>query len=159
MAQDAPDQAVTSTSVPSTTSILPVLKMLQPDTSSQLGEAIKRKVTAGKPLLERLGMRQLSLLEHLGMLIKKGRALETCDSTEMMMMTPLKVVSKQAQNYDDIHDPHYAWNWGTHGGGPPWGSQTNLSNKQKTQMLKAVYNFNPKNAIYSLNAQGDCPPF
>ncbi len=26
-------------------------------------------------------------------------------------------------------------------------------------MLKAVYNFNPKNAVHSLDAQGDCPPF
>ena len=26
-------------------------------------------------------------------------------------------------------------------------------------MLKAVYNFNPKNAICSLDAQGDCPAF
>src|SRR5258708_7369360 len=26
-------------------------------------------------------------------------------------------------------------------------------------MLKAVYNFNPKNTVHGLNAQGDCPPF
>src|SRR5258708_5227733 len=70
-----------------------------------------------------------------------------------------QIVSKQAQNYDDVHDPHYAWNWGMHGGGPPWGSRTDLSTKRKTQMLKAIYNFDPKNAVRSLDAQGDCPPF
>ncbi len=70
-----------------------------------------------------------------------------------------RVVSKRARNYDDVHDPHYAWNWGARGGEPPWGSRTGLSTERKTQMLKAVYNFDPKNAVCSLDAQGDCPPF
>ena len=35
----------------------------------------------------------------------------------------------------------------------------NLSTGQKMQMLKAIYNFDPKNAIHSLDAQGNCPPF
>ncbi len=62
-----------------------------PGKSSQLGEVIGKKVTTGKPLLERLGMRELTLLECLGMPIKKGAALQTCDRTGMMMTIPLKV--------------------------------------------------------------------
>src|SRR5258708_8761013 len=67
--------------------------------------------------------------------------------------------SKRARHYDDVHDQQYAWNWRMRGGGPPWGSRTDVSTERKTQMLKAVYNFDPKNAVRSLDAQGDCPPF
>src|SRR5258708_21823567 len=77
--------------IPSMTGILPVLKMPQPDVSSQLGKAVEREVTTGKPLLERLGMRQLSLLECLGMPIKKGRTLEACDGAGTMTTKPNKL--------------------------------------------------------------------
>src|SRR5258708_9290046 len=70
-----------------------------------------------------------------------------------------QVVLKWAHNYDDIHNAHYAWNWGAHGREPPWGSCTDLSMEQKTRMLKAVYNFDPKNTVHSLDAQAYCPPF
>src|SRR5260221_6510411 len=77
--------------MPSATGILPALKTPRPGESSQSGEVIEKKVTAGKPLLERLGMRELTLLECLGMLIRKGAMSRTCDGTGMTMMIPLEV--------------------------------------------------------------------
>src|SRR5258708_2594917 len=77
--------------MPSATGILPALKTPRPGESSQSGEVIEKKVTAGKPLLERLGMRELTLLERLGMPIRKGAMSRTCDGTGMTMTIPLEV--------------------------------------------------------------------
>src|SRR5258708_816488 len=77
--------------MPSATGILPALKMPWPGESSQSGEVVKKLVTTGKPLLERLGMRELTLLECLGMPIRKGATSRTCDGTRMTMTIPLEV--------------------------------------------------------------------
>src|SRR5258708_10332086 len=77
--------------MPSVTSILPALKTPRPGESLQSGEVVEKKVTAGKPLLERLGMRELTLLERLGMPIRKGTTSQTCDGTGMTMTIPLEV--------------------------------------------------------------------
>src|SRR5258706_6672186 len=64
--------------------------MPSPDMPLQLGKPIERKLAGGKPLLERLGMRQLSLLECLGVPVKKGEVSQICDEPGMMMMTQLE---------------------------------------------------------------------
>src|SRR5260370_25748276 len=67
--------------------------------------------------------------------------------------------SKWACNIDDIHDPHYTWNWGTGGGEAPWTHWADISNAKKTCVLCTVYNLDIKNMIHSLDAQGCAPAF
>src|SRR5260221_3330554 len=85
-----PKTSQTSSIMPSMIDTLLVLKMLLPDASLQSGKDIERKLAGGKPLLERLGMRQLSLLECLGVPIKKGEVSQICDKPRTMMMTQLE---------------------------------------------------------------------
>src|SRR5258707_9779209 len=85
-----PKTSQTSSVMPSVIDTLLVLKTLPPDVSLRLGKAIERKLARGKPLLERLGMRQLSLLECLGVPVKKGEVSQICDEPGMMMMTQLE---------------------------------------------------------------------
>ena len=66
---------------------------------------------------------------------------------------------KQARNIEDIHDPHYAWNWGVGGGEAPWSHRPDITNAEKTRVLRTVYNLDIKNAIRSLDAQGCAPAF
>ena len=66
---------------------------------------------------------------------------------------------KQTCNYEDIHDLHYMWNWGTAGGEAPWVHQTDITNAEKTRILWMVYNLDIKNTIHSLDAQGCAPAF
>src|SRR5260221_14357653 len=60
----------TSNATISETGTPPELKRSWLDVSSQLSRDEKRGMSMGKSLLERMGMKQLSLLEHLGMPIK-----------------------------------------------------------------------------------------
>ncbi|SRR5258708_1356700 len=77
----------TSSAMTSETGTLPELKKSQLGVSLQPSKGKEREKSVGKSLLERMGMKQLSLLEHLGVPIKGKNTSQICDSTGTMMMT------------------------------------------------------------------------
>src|SRR5258708_1771042 len=99
---------------------LPVSRMSLPDAFSQSDGVEKRETTAGKSLLEMLGMRQLSLLERLGMPKKKEATPKTCDGAGMMMTTPLEL-SQNGRAITMMSTTHITPGIGVHAGENPLG--------------------------------------
>src|SRR5258708_5873517 len=87
--------SLTSNAMTCVINTLATSKRLQLDEFLQSSGVRERETTTGRPLLERLGMRQLSLLECLGMLIKVGATLQTCDDAKMMTMTLVRLSQRE----------------------------------------------------------------